>query len=251
MPAFVGFGLSTVLTSFGQQATPTPIPFTVVASKTVPEGNHTVTYNRVLPPSLPVSTPVPANPTPMSAQALQQLQALSPPQPAISETVMIFATVFNHQLTQLSWSSGGVNYQAYSNIDFHIFPGMVAVTTTDANYMLILAVADADAKKFPAATNSGGAPQTPSIPSLPALTPAQSAFVPVSANGAAPPDVALAPIYALHDYFDANRAEILAAHSSAVHEAWLNKNQPPATPQNTVINFWKAPGQNSGNSSNP
>ena len=82
------------------------------------------------------------------------------------------------------------------------------------------------------------------------MSPTGSDFVVVSTNDTAPPDAALAPIHALHDYFDANRAAILAAHASQVAQAQTSKSHPTATPKNTVINYWPIKSQVYGGAQN-
>ncbi len=238
----LGFALLSAHPGFAQTSgtaqTPAPIQFTVINSKTVQEGNHTVTYNRVAPLPSSAVFPATANGSATSAvnqgsQALQQLQAQ---QQHTLVSLLLSATVFNHQVTQFSWNYNGVTYQGYSNIDLTLFAGDTEFSVGNTTYSFLINATGVGANPI-----TGAPVAVPSIPELPALTATQSAYVVVTTNGVTIPDEAVAPIEALHDYFDANRSAIAAAaaqrQADAAAQAQWVKDHPPV-PQNTVINFW-------------
>jgi hypothetical protein len=207
------------------------IEFTVVESKRVREGNHTVIYNRVLPPQLPA--PAPTTPAAPSAQDGKTVLQLHPAKKMVN--LLVSATVFNHQISEISWTVNGVTYRGYSNIDFSILDGLTQFTSADTIYSLMLLVT------VPAINpRTGAAPAVPSIPQLPALTPLQSDYVVVAENGQNPPEDT--SMDDLHGFFDANRDGIAAFHVQhqadiAAQLQWA-KDHPPVA-HDTVINFWK------------
>jgi hypothetical protein len=212
-----------------------PIQFTVIESKRVREGNHSVIYNRVLPPQLPAADSSTAtNTAPVTQAGHAVLQAR--PAPMKSVALLISATVFNHQITEIGWTVNGVAYRGYSNIDFSVLDGLTQFTSADTVYTLLLLTSVPGPNP-----HTGVAPAVPSIPQLPALTPTQSDYVIVAQNGQDPPDEAFTPMDDLHAYFDAHRADIATLHTqyqaNIAAQAQWQKDHPPV-PQDTVINFW-------------
>jgi hypothetical protein len=150
--------------------------------------------------------------------------------------LLVSATVFNHQITEISWSQNGVTYRGYSNIDFSLLDGLTQFTSADTVYTLLLVLTVPGANP-----HTGTPPAVPSIPQLPALTPTQSDYVIVAENGQTPPDDAFTPMDDLHAYFDAHRDDLATLHAQyqanlAAQAQWQKDH--PVVPQDTVISFW-------------
>jgi hypothetical protein len=218
--------------------------FTVMESKRVREGNHTVTYNRVSPPQMPVTSgPSATAPTSASSTVPVQTQGRIQVQQQNLVNVIVSATVYNHLVSQISWTLNGATYHGYSNIDFTILSGITQFTSGNTVYsLMVLAMPVAANPKAPA-------PAVPSISGLPAQTPTQSAYVVDSQSEQTPPPDALTVMDVLHTYFDANRAAIIAAHDQHVAQPAGTKSL-PAVPQNVIINYWPIKSQVYGDSRN-
>ena len=150
---------------------------------------------------------------------------------------MISATVYDRRVTEFRWYVGHHEYRAWSNLDFNFLAGQSEIETADSVYFLIMAISNEGAEAAAARKE---------LPPVETFSDKRSQYLPVNSEKEPPPE-ALAPLDALHTYYDANR-ERLAEESvrreeeRIAHEQWLKEH--PPVPKDTVINFWPKKSRN-------
>ena len=212
--------------------------------------DHSVFYRRVAPPTAPATrAPAPAavaKPLSLAESAAAEARASKK-----SAVLMLSATVYDRQITELRWHSGNREYRAWSNIDFNYLAGQGEIETGDCVYFLIMGLGNEtresvaewnrfapEWERLAAAEGLAGQWETKSVPDLAKFPAGRSTYL---LTGDAPADDSLVALDALHRYFDANRLPLIAnyAKREAEHtarEQWIKEH--PLKPQDTVINFW-------------
>ena len=164
MAALLGLGLPAVGHAQDPSPTPTPpdplagVPVQVLNQQQVTYGNHTITLNRIAPPTFPSPTPTPAPQTGANTNAAHhgpQTRSARGNDPGGNadktlQIVFLSATVYDHQFTALRWC-GGVNpeFSAYVNLDFNCFAGVEQIETADTVYLIFLGLGDDTAASLP------------------------------------------------------------------------------------------------------
>lgn len=227
------------------------INFQVLKRWKVELGDHAIFLNRVAPPILPPAPP----PVPKQAEPVmtpEQRQMLQKREAKKSVTFFLSATVYDRQISELSWSGEHGSYRAFSNIDFNFFPGIGGFGTSEASYTLMTVVRNETRAERIQYLRSLGEKDLPSSLALavppPAtdFNPTRSTYV-VAQDKNQPPPAAedLTALDALHVYFDANRQTLIEEHEKreAAHaEQQRQWREHPPTPPDIIVNFW--PGKN-------
>ncbi len=218
----------------------TAIEFEVLEQTKIQAGDHAIILNRVAPPILPVA------PTAV-AVAVEPVEPKIQPLLQRNVFVLLSATVYDREVTELRWFEEGKTYHVYSNIDFNYITGIGQFETDDTAYLLILGIGNetraavAEAEKNAAA--QGYVRDTlKSLPDIGQFPQDYSAYF-VAEDSADEDGKAFAALDALHAYYDANRDQLQKAYQEREatrieQERWLKAH--PPVPQNTVINFWPA-----------
>ena len=220
----------TPIAAIPEVATPQPIPGTyqILEQRIVQHDGYTVTYNRITPPQM---SKVPA---PVALPLTPEEQALADSRRGKAHgTLSIGCTVFDHEVTELHWTSGGKRHIAYSNIDFNLVAGLGTFDSADTVYSSFLAVGNSTR-----ATQSAAA--IPALSEFPTdlsiyLVPAEDTFTEAD-------NETLAALDALHAYYDANRAKLQQAYvereqKRIAAQQWA-KDHPPV-PKDEVMFIWK------------
>ena len=211
--------------------------------------DHSVFYRRVAPPAppaarVPVAVPV-APPLSLAESAAAEARARKK-----SAVLMLSATVYDRQVTELRWRSGDRDYRAWSNVDFNYLAGQGEIETADCIYFLIMGLGNearesvAESERLAAAGGLAAPAETRIVPDLAEFPAGRSTYL---LSGEAPADDSLAALDALHRYFDTHRLRLIADCAGReakrlAREQWL-KEHPPA-PRDTVINFWPKKSRN-------
>lgn len=237
-------------------ATPPPadplagFPVRVLDQQQVEIGTHRIIYNRIAPPVFPAPTPTPA---PTSGPTTNAVNRNGPQTHGVSRSphtndagddgekpykmLFLSAMVYDHQFTEVRWNDGtGAAVRAYVNIDFCYFTTVTNLETDDTVYDLMFAWSNDTVDSL---TQAGQQP-----PNLAAYPPGRSSYQIIAGDANAHPD-ALAAFDALCIYFDANKAQMIAAYNqreatNAAHQQWLI-DHPPVQPD-TVMYFWPIKG---------
>lgn len=232
--AFVVLGCSLGLFSctLSGQSTPS-VPMQILEQHRVNVGTHTVTYNRVAPPVFPAPV-VQVRPTPpLTPQYLAWEQARAQMN---FKFLMIGATIYDYQFSDVSWFDGDQWVRVISNIDFNYFTGIGEFDTADTIYQYFMASSNE--------TGDGISLDTTTLSYLVQarlqLSSTSAGYIVVEGNPTANAD-ALADLDALHAYFNVNRAVMIQDYrqmmaKEAAQAAW-NKAHPPVI-KDTVINYW-------------
>lgn len=215
------------LPSVGRPQTAIAAPMRILQSAKYSLGDHAITYNRVVPPPA-VAAPVPPVTQPSAVAASVPQSSNAPVTFKPIRPLVVTATVYNHSVSDLSWSDDSGVYHAYSNIDFNLLLGVMEVDSVECDYILILSVINSAAPAGPLANP---------IPSR-SQFPAYSAYILAKDNPAAPSAQAVDGLGSLGEYLDANRT-ILAAQYAARLAAALAAGKAPSRPADIVVNFWK------------
>lgn len=209
-------------------------PARVLQSSRVELGDRAIIYQRLAPPA---PTPAPA-----------ARPGFVPPAERSGKPEKYFrlsATVYDRRLTKLRWFVGGREYHALSNVDFNYLAGIGTFETTDTIYSLVMGLgnesSEIDAALNRLAAQQGLAPFATDPAPQESFDPARAEYRLLGERAAAAPPEALAPLAALHRYFETHRARLIRDYEERVsnhraREQWL-KEHPPA-PQDTTIRFW-------------
>ena len=216
-----------------EQAEPAP-NFQVLKRTEIKRGDHSIIFQQVVPPQATApAAPVP----PVKAPDLspQELEAQRRREAKQQRVLFFSATVFDHKLTELSWTEESGTYRAFSNIDFQVFSGMGEIETADAIYTLMLAL--------DTGTPEALAERTRAFPQTALLPKDRSAWLLVEGPGRESTPV-VAALDAIHPFYDAHRDELIRARgqraaASAERERQLREN--PPVKKDTVISYWRKP----------
>lgn len=147
----------------------------------------------------------------------------------------VFATVYDHSATLLSWRHGDEEYQAWSNFDFNLLQDVFSLEADTTTYLYFMMIGKGSNEQV---GTESGTPITPQVPMIPAL-PEEPGFVVVKGD---PDNVeAVRGIRALHDLYAADHDQLVAAYQQRLRyqeaaEAW-QKEHPPH-PENVTIRWW-------------
>ncbi len=211
---------------------------------------RSIFYQRVEPPAAPAAR-APVTAPVAKVLSLAESAAAEARASKKSEVLMLSATVYDRQVTELRWRSGNRDYHAWSNIDFNYLAGQGEIDTADCVYFLIMGLGNEtresvaewnrfapEWERLAAAEGLAEHWETKAVPDLAKFPAGRSTYL---LSGEAPTDDSLAALDSLHRYFDANRIRLIAEYAKReatriAREQW-NKEHPPK-PQDTVINFW-------------
>ena len=224
----------------------------VIQSRTVNVGNHTVTFNQVVPPVFPNPTPAPS-PAPTPAPSLAYLQWLQTEDQKANKLIFISATIYDHNVTDVRLSDETGSCRVFSDINFAYLSGVGEFETPDTIYEYMEAWGDdtsdtlrQNLSAWPAAMKANQVTlgwvtlARQQLPNL-ALSPgSQSRYLVADA----PPSGSdlLSVLNDLHAYYDANYALLIAQYhkrleAQAAAEAWA-ATHPPGPPPPVIINYW-------------
>ena len=203
----------------------------VLESSEVRHGANFTRYQRIAPPlQLPASLGTTLLAPPVSpATGIER----PPREQKESRTLLLSATVYDHRFTEVSWWNGAVEFRAFSNVDFNHLDGIREIETADARWLLFIITRNASGE----AALPGDA-----ITALGSLS-AQRAeyFLAPPPPASTLTEAILAPIDALHTFYDAHREslaiELSQRETESAAAAQALRDQPP-TMKDTVINFW-------------
>lgn len=198
------------------------------------EGEGTLSDGRAIivrevAPPVPVTSPVvqlPTSPEPASSAKPQTEEELKP-----YETLMFSATVYDREVTRLSWEHEGESYVAYTNADFNCLQSIMDVNTESDHFSYFIGIGDASRIQNPY-------PQE-SIPALSAFVNDRSEYILQQGN---PENIAAtAGLEALLAYYDANLDTLKVDHQR--NEALKNARQRydernPEEPEDFIMQFW-------------
>lgn len=240
-------------TAFGQTDNSTADPkvpainFQVLKSWKLDLGDRSLFLNRVAPPILPPApAPVPQVQVPVLTP--EQRQALAKREAKKSVTLFMWATVYDHQISELNWSDEHGSHRAFSNVDFNYISGVGGFETPEASYTLMMIVRNETRAERIQAIRSLTTEhlktglQLDAPPPATAFNPTRSTYVVVQDKIQPPPTVGnLAALDALHVYFDANKQTLIeeqAKREAANAELERQLKEHPPKPKDTVINYW-------------
>ena len=208
-----------------------PAPnFQVLKRHEIVVGDHTVTFQLVVPPQ----TPAPAAPAPVARELSHQELEAQQRREAKSQKVLFFsATALDHRITELRWLDGGKSYRAFSNIDFQYFSGLTEIETEDSVCTLMMALDTGTAEAL--------AERTRDISQVSLLPKDRAAWLLV--DGSAEEGASVVTAWdSIHRYFDAHRAEMIRGYeqrqAAKAESERLEREKPPAS-KNRVITYWK------------
>jgi len=209
-------------------------------------GNRKVVFNRV--PTVRQAKPrrqVAGSPTRnLSDEELAQLRTEYEAKPHVS--LFLSGTVYDHEVTELSWSHNGKAYKAFANVDLIFLSGIGDFDYNGVNYSLILAIGDSSRKSVAAQNERARVENWPNyqpvwVPEMAQFTSGGLEYLVVGdSEKILADDEAFAPIDGLLMYFQENEPELRVAYQRRVamkeaRERYLEAN--PPQPKDTIINF--------------
>lgn len=226
----------------------------VLSTTEINLGERSIIYQRVEPPKETVPVEV-GQPTVIPTRTAAEMAAMiAQAQRLVRVTLSLSCTVYETGVTEVRWSHEGAEYRVLSSVDFNQVRSVTDFEADGRRYSAFLGIGNAMSASTLARLQASGAKFPASMlrpaPALPADVLSDiaknggSRYVVISAP-TKPDAAAYEGIDALHRYFDAHKAELIAAWQQSeaeriAHEQWL-KDHPPV-PQDTVIQFWPKSG---------
>ena len=223
------------------------INFHVLRQWRVSAGDHAVILSRVAPPVLP---PAPPPPVPPTAEEIAITEAFEAGKPAKKNAALLLsATVYARQVTEVRWFSAQGEYRIFSNIDFNLLAGLGGFETADTSYTLIMGLGNetrAERIQYnrsltPVELKNNLPLDVPPLPTE--FSPLRAEYIVVEdAAHKSPTAEDMTALDALHVHFDANRQRLAENYiqrekATAERQRWLKEH--PPVPQDTVIHYWK------------
>lgn len=142
--------------------------------------------------------------------------------------ILLSATVVDHAATFFRWWHEGKEYRAWSNVDFNHFGSVVEVENGDQKYVLLMGTDNVSREGADPPSWQG---------ELPDLGVGYPAYTLV--DGGDSDDKAYSPFDALHDVYEADREEFIAAYEARQQaEPAPEELAADPSPDDTVIYFW-------------
>lgn len=227
----------------GSPSEPSPkmeLPAVVIReSRTNNLSDRKITFNRVADPKLPVPRPSLPEKAPLSAKQIEGIQNSPEVQRWIKEAkqtthLFLSATVVDEKATLLRWWHEGVEFQAWSNVNFNYLTGFAEYRKGEQLYSALLMVGDVSSAQQP----------EDSPYRIPAGLPSgKPALIPVGEFEEMAENVkTLDAIHALHELYQTEGERLKWAHvqrklKRKEREAALLTN--PPVPEDVVLNYWK------------
>ena len=224
--------------------------FTMLDRKEVDRSDRKIIMRRIAPPVRRVRSPEKGRaeagqPQPSKAELEEMLQKHREKEYRI---LMLSATVYNREFTELRWSHDGERFLAYSSIDFNFMRGVTEFESGGTVYSFLLGIGNESTEDIGElnrlARKSGreGLIER-QIPQKPAFTPGRAEYAVLAEDPAIiERDDVFDPIDALHAYFEKNerRLRIEYQRMKALNDARKRYEAAnPPEPQDIVINFWR------------
>ncbi len=170
--------------------------------------------------------------------------------------MFLSCTVYDREVTNVSWWHEGGEYVLWSSIDFNYLRGLFDFETPESRYSVFMGIGDETRQQIrerndsvendpemKAYSRKEGIDLSRPLPprQIPGATPAHSTyqFVSLPKTGV-DPEITRARAE-LHRYFEANREQLVHDFQTSeaariAHEQWMKEN--PPVPQDTTISFF-------------
>ena len=210
----------------------------VLSRACVVEGGRTITLEHIQPPDLPESSKIAHPHVPsLTPEEIAARRAAWLANRRAHPVVMLSLSgaVYDHKVTLLHWRHGDAEYQAWSNVDFNLLRGLPQVMVDGTTYHLCMMLWDESTTPRTMPSGRVVIPKSPQVPPLPE----EPGFVVI--QGDPSDEEALRAIRELHDYYNNNQDQLIAAYGrllryQAAAKAW-EKEHPPQ-PENITIRLW-------------
>jgi len=223
--------------------------FTVLERKEFDRGDRRIIMSRVAPPPVRTRTSGADSGETVNERisAAEFGEMLRKYEEKEYRTIMLSATVYDREFTELRWSHGGERYLAYSSIDFNFMRGFTEFETGGAVYSFLLGIGNESTGDIGELNRLALKPGREGlverqIPQKPVFTPGRAEYVVVSDDPAIiERDDVFDPIDALHTNFELNETRLRIRHqrAEALEEARKRYEAAnPVEPQDIVINFY-------------
>jgi len=223
----------------------------VLESQEIDLGERSIIFNRVETPKLqPRPEPVVEKPREETALTSEEMELYRKWAEKEQVTLFLSTTVYDRQVTKVSWCRPEGEYVFWSSIDFNFLRPLFDFETPEVRYMVLLGIGDETTEevkrwnaevlrqKYPLEWQW---PLPPLVSQIPGATASHSAYsmVKVPKEGADP--TVIKTLDDLHQHFDLNRAELVRQFEESearriAREQWLKEN--PPQPKDTTINFF-------------
>lgn len=155
---------------------------------------------------------------------------------------MVYATVYDENVTHVTWQHEGEPYEVWSNINWAYLEGFSQFEARGQHFGLFLLVSHASSKEslkdLRKLKKQGASVKPPEIPSLPSLKKDGPRYELMLGNSGS--DSPMVFIEGIHDLYEAEQVRLLAAHEARKINAKLRAANPPvAQKPDRTINFWK------------
>lgn len=220
-------------------------------SQEIDLGNRLIIFNRVETPALKRwPEPVVQKAHEGAAPTDEEIEHYRKLAEKVQVTLILSTTVYDRQVTNVSWWRPEGEYVFWSSIDFNFLRNLFDFETPEVRYLVFLGIGDEttdDVKQWNSELARKKSPMElqlplpPLVSQIPGASANHSAYslVKVPKEGADPE--VIKALEDLHEHFDLNREELVRQFNGSEarrieQEQWL-KDHPPQ-PKDTAINFF-------------
>ena len=218
-----------------------PLPdYTIHWSQVKYVDGQKFTINRIEPPIIPSKEEITEEEKAQQEKEFQEsLKTLKPSGGAF----MVFATIYDHKTTLVSFFHEGKKYKVWSNLNWNHLGGFATFEGRGKRYDMMLLPTNASIERLKAEIEQGHEVTLPTIPQLPDLATKGPHYTVI--EGDTKNDEAMEFIEAIHDLYVAEKVRLVTAYEErlknrqiqALKDAELRKNPPPKP--DITINFWE------------
>ena len=232
MPARVIGGISE-----GKAVPPAPpkvLPeYEVRKRQIVRKGGQKITINRVVPPAVkPPEKPQPKDPI--------QPQSTLPH----GGTFMVYATIYDDNMTYVRWNHDGRMHGAWSNTNFKLLEGFISFEGRGRQFTFMMLNGVSSMEQLRAAKADGKRQDLPEIVDFTELKKRNfPAYMLMEGDGQ--DEASMDFMEAIHDLYEGEQQRLVAAHAEreknrvirVLEEERLRLNPPPKP--DVIVNYWK------------
>jgi len=198
------------------------------------------TINKVEPPVPPVKKQQTAADRAKSEREYQELLKTMKPS---GGAFMVFATIYDHNKTLVTFNHEGEEYKVWSNLDWNLLCGFASFEGREKRYSMMLLPSNASTETIKAEKNREIEASIAKIPPLPDLSTKGPHYTVI--DGDVDNDEAMEFLEAIHDLYAVEETRLKTAYEArkinwkirAEKEAELRKNPPPKP--DITISFWE------------
>ncbi len=212
-----------------------------LSRKVLNKGGRRVVVERVVPPPIPEAKIAAGEPWQPTAEQLATAQRRAAKDHV---ALMLSATVYDREVTELRWTIDGARGIAFSNVDFTLLRSVHDIETPRRVFSIFMGIGESDRRM-----RLGDPPGRRRLPAAESFLGGPGTYRVAEWGGTDAEKEVLAGLDALHRHYLENEAELRVKDQRrrAIRSAWDRyRAANPPEPEDTLIQLWEKPSTRKG-----